>query len=170
MTDDAGLVRPQAVSGRLTPDYVLAVDGGGSKTNVILFAADGTSLAKSRGGPCNLYRDAEAGLHAVLHAWEGCCKRAGLDPLASAASTALSAALAGTSARSGREHFLRGTHQFRRCCLSSDAYAALIGAFRGGPGALLSVGTGTVACRIDACFRFERRGGWGFPAGDRGGG
>lgn len=138
--------------------------------DVELFAADGTSLAESRGGPCNLYRDAEAGLQRVVQAWEGCCREAGLDPLASAASTTLSAALAGTGARSGREHFLRGTRQFRRCCLSSDAYAALIGAFRGGPGALVNVGTGTVACRMDAFGRFERRGGWGFPAGDRGGG
>ena len=58
---------------------------------------------------------------------------------------------------------------FARRCLSSDGYTALVGAFEAEPGALLSIGTGVIGYR-SAADGFRRLGGWGFPAGDRGGG
>ena len=82
----------------------------------------------------------------------------------------MSAALAGASAAPGRARFVAATAAFARAHLSSDAYAALAGAFDAGPGILLSVGTGTVACRRSVDGRFTRIGGWGFPVGDAGGG
>lgn len=151
-------------------DYVLAVDGGGTKTDAELLSRGGQVLGRGRAGPCNLHQDSGAGLAAVLDAWSQCCAGAGLDPADMAGRTAVSAALAGVSAPVGRDGFYAAARPFARALLSSDAYAALLGAFEGGPGVLLSVGTGTVACSLDARGRYARRGGWGFPAGDRGGG
>ncbi len=59
---------------------------------------------------------------------------------------------------------------FARVELSSDAYTALIGAFEGGPGALLVIGTGSVGCVLDRDGSSRQLGGWGFPAGDGGSG
>ena len=149
--------------------WVLAVDGGGSKTEAELWDKAGRLVARARAGPCNLYRDATQGLGAVREAWQQCCAQAGLGP-GTAAQTVISAALAGVSAPAGRARFYDATRAFAHALLSSDAYAALLGVFEAEPGTLLSIGTGTVACRLDRAGRFERLGGWGFPAGDRGGG
>ena len=150
--------------------FVLAVDGGGSKTEAELTDGAGHVLARARAGRCNLYQDAQAGLAALDAAWCHCCAAAGLDPLAAAKETLLSAALAGAGAALGRAHFHASALSFAGSWLSTDAYASLLGAFDGGPGVLLGIGTGTVACLRDADGRFVRIGGWGFPAGDQGGG
>lgn len=147
--------------------FLLAIDGGGSKTEAVLSDAAGTVLARARAGPCNLYRDPAAGVAAVEAVWTACRDQAGG---VAAANTVVSAAIAGASAAAGRARFFEATGGFAAAKLSTDAYASVIGAFQGQPGVLLSVGTGTVACRIDAAGRFARIGGWGFPAGDLGGG
>jgi glucosamine kinase len=149
--------------------FVLAVDGGGSSARAELFDAKGNCLGRGQAGPANLSRDPAAAMAALADAWRQSCRDARLKPADAAPRTILSAALAGVSAASGRARFYADTRSFARAYLSSDAYAALLGAFEGGPGVLLSIGTGTIACRLDA-GRFERLGGWGFPAGDRGGG
>lgn len=150
--------------------FVLAVDGGGSKTRAELRDETGRALAHAAAGPCNLYRDAAAGLNAIDQVWRQCCAQAGLDPAAAAGRTVLSAALAGVGATQGRARFRADTGAYVRADLSSDAYAALVGAFDAGPGILLSIGTGTVACRRSADGQFTQIGGWGFPVGDAGGG
>jgi len=151
------------------PQFVLAVDGGGSKTEAALYTASGQRIGAGRAGPCNLYRDAEAGARSVQEAWRQCCAAAALDVAHTAGRTVLSAALAGVNAAPGRAQF-RAAVKFAQVCLSSDGYAGVLGAFEGGPGVLVAIGTGTVACRLDRSGRFEQRGGWGFPAGDRGSG
>jgi glucosamine kinase len=150
--------------------YVLAVDGGGTKTEAALHGPDATLLARARSGPCNLYQDAEGGLRAVEDVWLACCRLAGLDPDALAPSTCVSAGLAGVNATGAADSFHRSFAGFGARRLSSDGYTALIGAFDGRAGALLSIGTGVVAFRLDDRGRFRMLSGWGFPAGDRGSG
>jgi glucosamine kinase len=150
--------------------HILAVDGGGTKTEAALHDRAGTLLARARTGPCNLYQDAEGGLRAVEAAWHACCTAAGLDPDRAAAATCLSAGLAGVNAGGAAERFHAAFAGFAQRRLSSDGYTALIGAFDGAAGALLSIGTGVVAYRLDAAGRFRMLSGWGHPAGDRGGG
>ena len=150
-------------------DYILAVDGGGTKTEAALFDAGGACLAQARAGPCNLTRDGDAGLAAIAEAWAACCQTAGLDQ-AAASRACLSAGLAGVSAPDAAARFQAAFNGFGRLCLSSDVYTALLGGTEGGPGILVVVGTGSAACRLDASGAIRRQGGWGFPAGDRGGG
>lgn len=148
---------------------VLTIDGGGSKTDATLRTIDGTTLATARAGPANLATDPHATQAVIDHLWRTCAATAALDPAASAQTTTLSAALAGISSAPGR-HLIQTASPFGRTLLCADAYAAVIGAFAGAPGALLIVGTGTIACRLDAAQTFTRIGGWGFPASDQGSG
>jgi glucosamine kinase len=150
--------------------YVLAIDGGGTKTLARLYAETGATLAETRAGPCNLYQDEAGGFAAIETAWAEVCARAGLDPATAMPRACLSAGLAGISTADAAQRFRRRFAGFARRRLSSDGYAVLIGAFEGRPGALLSIGTGVVAFRLWADGRFAQLGGWGFPAGDQGGG
>jgi glucosamine kinase len=150
--------------------HILAVDGGGTKTEAALFSRAGEELARARTGACNLYQDPAGGIEAVAGAWKACCAVVGLDPSHSAAATCISAGLAGVNATGAAARFHRAFGGFAERRLSSDGYTALLGAFEAAPGALLSIGTGVVAYRLHGDGSFRMLSGWGFPTGDRGGG
>lgn len=152
------------------PTHVLAVDGGGSKTAAALFTAEGEERARWRGGPSNVYQDPAGGIAVIRTAWRELAARAGLDPRAAEPETTIAAGLAGIGAGPALDRLERAFAGFAARRWSSDGYTALIGAFGGSPGALLSVGTGVVGCRLERSGQFTQLGGWGFPAGDRGGG
>ena len=151
--------------------YVLAVDGGGSKTAAALLTPAGQELAACRTGPSNLYRDPARGLTAIEAAWRQVCTQAGLDPATAAAHTVISAGLAGISGPAQRQAFAAAFAGFARRFLSGDGYHAFIGAFGQGPGALLVIGTGVIAYRrVAAGGPLQVLSGWGFPVADRGSG
>ena len=150
--------------------YSFLLDGGGSKTTAALLTSAGVELASCRVGPANLYREPAAGLAEIRAAWIELCGRTGLDPDAAAATTTVSAGLAGASGSVQRHAFADAFAGFAGRRLSSDGYIAFLGVFGDAPGALLSIGTGVVAFRRAAGQHPEIRAGWGFPTGDRGGG
>ncbi len=154
----------------MTVDFVLCIDGGGTKTEASLRNTDGRDIAQSRTGPCNLFQDPESGLAAITQAWHACCATAGLTPADAAPRTALSAGLAGIHAPGATARLTSHFEAFAELFLSSDGYTMLAGAVPHGPGRLIAVGTGTVGCRFDPAGRFILRGGWGFPVGDEGSG
>ena len=78
--------------------------------------------------------------------------------------------LAGTECVSAARTFRELCPQSKKWLIVSDGIGHLIGAFCGAPGACIAVGTGVILEGIDNDGRFFRRGGWGFPFGDRGGG
>ena len=152
------------------PDHVLALDGGGTKTAAALMSVGGEVLAQCRVGPANLYRDPAAGLAEIARAWVQVCAAAGLDPERAAPRTAISAGLAGASGAGQQRAFADAFAGFAARHLSSDGYAAFLGVFGTGPGALLSIGTGVVAFRCPPGGAPRIRAGWGFPVADRGSG
>lgn len=151
-------------------DYVLAIDGGGTKTAAALLSWTGDLLATCRTGPANLYRDPAAGLAEIQRAWEELCRQAMLSPDATAGRTVVSAGLAGASGERQRQDFARACADFVARRLSSDGYTSYLGVFGAAPGALLSIGTGVVAFRCVPGRKPEVRSGWGFPVADRGSG
>lgn len=150
--------------------YVLAVDGGGTKTAATLLNVAGQELATARGGPANLYRDSAAGLAEIARAWPQLCAKAGLPTETTAALTAISAGLAGVSGVAQRQAFKAAFPAFAARRLSSDGYTAFLGVFGTAPGAMLSIGTGIVACRRASGGVPRISSGWGFPVADRGSG
>jgi glucosamine kinase len=150
--------------------YILAVDGGGTKTAAALLSATGQELATARGGPANLYRNPAVGLAEIAATWRQLCATAGLPADATEPVTVISAGLAGVSGAAQRHAFQTTFAGFAARRLSSDGYTAFLGVFGTGPGAMLSIGTGVVAYRriADAAPRISS--GWGFPVADRGSG
>ena len=54
--------------------------------------------------------------------------------------------------------------------IASDAYIAVLGAHGGGPGGIVSVGTGAVGYALGADGSCRQTGGWGYPVDDKGSG
>ncbi|MGD9507844.1 MAG: BadF/BadG/BcrA/BcrD ATPase family protein [Geminicoccaceae bacterium] len=150
--------------------YVLAIDGGGTKTAAALLTWAGETLATCRTGPANLYRDPVAGLAEIRRAWGELCRLAELSPDATAARTLVSAGLAGASGQRQRHAFAEACTGFAARRLSSDGYIGYLGVFGRASGALVSIGTGVVAYRCGPGKKPEIRSGWGFPVADRGSG
>jgi glucosamine kinase len=144
------------------------VDGGGTKSTLLLADAAGTELARVSGAaglvdPRHPERSAEV----IAQLLRMASAQAGL----SAPPAALCAGLAGVgneAERAAVEQALAGAA--RRVCVISDGEVALHGAFGGGPGVLLVAGTGSVAYGRGPDGRMERCGGWGMYVGDEGSG
>ena len=141
---------------------IFCADGGGTKTDAVLLDVCGREIARSRAGPCNFWRDPDAAAAALADAWRAMDRRpAGVRACIAAAG------LSSTNAVARVRIALPG---FDTLHVVSDGYAALAGAFGAQPGALIVVGTGVAGIARDAAGRVRRASGWGFPAGDRGGG
>lgn len=151
-------------------ERIFVLDGGGTKTAAVLYDVAGKELTATVVGPCNVHQDPHGGLIEIERAWRVLCAETGLDPEFAPATTCVSGGLAGVSNVSGRTWIAANLRQFSMVLLSGDGYTALVGAFDGQPGALLSIGTGVVGYRLYNNGTSRRFSGWGFPAGDRGGG
>jgi glucosamine kinase len=144
------------------------VDGGGTRSTLLLSDAAGNELARVSGAaglvdPRHPERSAEVIAQLVRMA----SAQAGL----SAPPAALCAGLAGVGNEAERlavEQALAGTAASVR--VVSDGEIALHGAFGGGPGVLLIAGTGSVAYGRGPDGRMDRTGGWGMYVGDEGSG
>jgi glucosamine kinase len=144
---------------------VLCLDLGGTKSNAALFAGDGTVLARATGPAGAVSLGAEVTLAAVNALWDG-VHSGGLLP----EQTDLMIGLAGIGLRDRVREVKDRLGHFRAVHCVSDGYGALIDATGAAPGVLVVIGTGVVAMRLNADGSFLTASGWGFPAGDLGGG
>lgn len=149
---------------------VVGVDGGGSKTHVIVADEAGSELASLTGAP-SAVRPGEA-----LHSAEviGALVR---DALAVAEREEQPRVLCVGVAGVGREteraalaKALTGEAIAEEIQVLPDAQIALEDAFGEGPGILLIAGTGSVAFGRSPAGQFLRCGGWGPNCGDEGSG
>jgi glucosamine kinase len=148
--------------------YLAGIDGGGTRTTLVLATADGEELARRAGPPTlvdprNPLQSAELVIRLLA---EGRAE-AGLDvrPLS------LCAGLAGVGnpvERHQVEEALAGVADHVR--VVSDGEIALQGAFGDGAGILVIAGTGSVAYGRAEDGRIDRCGGWGLVLGDEGSG
>jgi glucosamine kinase len=147
---------------------LLGVDGGGTHCRGRLSTATGQMLAEALGGPANIRLGLEKSVAVVLQIARECLARAGLK---SSEISKINAclALAGASELSELESTALLKVPFRRVILTSDARAACLGAHPGRAGAVIVVGTGSVAW-AELEGRSLRIGGWGLPLSDEGSG
>jgi glucosamine kinase len=162
------MARPPEPSS-LTIEFLLGIDGGGSGTRVVLARRDGPVLGRGEAGPSALgqgiaqaWRNVERACRAAFDAarlpvppWDRCAAGAGLS---------------GISNRPWRDAFVATNIGFARLEAETDSFVMLLGAHRGKPGAILAVGTGSVAEALRPDGSRHTVGGWGFPAGDEGSG
>ena len=146
----------------------LGLDGGGTKCRARLRDARGLLLGEGLGGRANVRLDPDLVWDSVLTATREALAAAKLDDQDFARIHAGMGA-AGAGQASSLERFLSRTHPFASLAVDTDAHTAWLGAFGGGDGAILIVGTGS--CGYGSVGG-ERHyvGGWGYEISDEGSG
>jgi glucosamine kinase len=149
--------------------YLIGIDGGGSGTRARLTDGTGRALGQGDAGPSGLTLGVDAAWAQIDLAIARCFAAAGL-AVAPAHECALGLGLAGANVRKQAEQFLRSAARFAHLVLETDGAAMLLGAFGGKPGVVVAAGTGSVGEALRRDGSRASVGGWGFPAGDEGGG
>ena len=152
-------------------DYLLGIDGGGSKTAVILARRDGTPLGRGEGEPSNHHsvgkENAFAALDAAIsQAWIAARMRE--QPVAAAV-----LGMAGVDRpqdSSVFEHWIAERFPAARVRLVNDGQIALAAGTPQGWGIVVLSGTGSIIFGQDEQGRTARAGGWGYLMGDEGSG
>jgi glucosamine kinase len=146
----------------------LAVDGGGTRCRARLCDAAGAKLAESEGGPANIRAGLDPAFASVDRAVLACLQQANLTPRDLPRITAC-LALAGATEPVELAAAERRALGFGRAILTADAHAACVGAYKGGDGAVVIAGTGSIGWAIirGQCYRI---GGWGYEISDEGSG
>jgi glucosamine kinase len=149
-------------------DLYLGIDAGGTHTRARLVAADGRILGAGEAGPANTPAGLEEALTAIREAWSQALADAGLGE-AGLPSIRAGLGLAGLNRRGVLPGLKEHDFPFRSIRFASDAAIAQLGAYAGGDGAIVIVGTGSVGFgRVgDQVFTI---GGYGFPVSDEGSG
>ncbi len=148
--------------------FFLGIDGGGSGARARLAGGDGRPLGEGTAGPANVGNDPVGAFAALDTAARGALAAAGLADADRADVVAVigaaGAADAGVAARIAAIPF-----GFAGLKVATDAEIALEGAFAGGDGGILIVGTGSQAYGRLGDRRL-RVGGWGSSLSDGGSG
>lgn len=143
----------------------IGVDGGASKTHVVVLDAASNILGEARGPAATLNGCCESAWSTITQTLASIDGADSLDP----ASVYMVVGIAGTEITQARTAFIDSAPPYAGLSVVSDAEIACAGAHDLADGAIVSVGTGVVGVsRVDGALR--RAGGWGFPHDDRGGG
>jgi glucosamine kinase len=148
--------------------FYAGIDGGGSKCSAILFNHKGEVVAQGIAGAANAARDLPLTLHSIVSSIELALKHAKLD-LESIAQVHVGAGLAGACVPNVKAQLLGWKHPFASFKFASDLTTACYGAHAGNDGAVLIVGTGSSAARMQK-GQLCQFGGHGFVLGDKGSG
>jgi N-acetylglucosamine kinase-like BadF-type ATPase len=151
--------------------YVVGIDGGGTKTRMKLADMDGGLLACFEGGPANINTVGIEGLEKVLKELTS----QGLEKIGGDFSGCMTVCLGMAGAgRSADKAVIRDILQkigFNTdIIVTDDAFTALYGGIGSGEGVILISGTGSICYGRDSLGQTRRAGGWGYIAGDEGSG
>lgn len=145
----------------------LGVDGGGSKTKARLRDERGLLLGEGAAGPGNA-RLGDAAFNDIMKACRIAVAAAGLGE-GDLGGIHAGFGLAGTQQEPDRLSILNRPNPFASLVVDTDAYTAYLGAFRGGDGAILILGTGSGGLAVVKGKRLNV-GGWGADIADDGSG
>jgi len=147
---------------------LVAVDGGATGTRVRLHDGAGAPIGGAEAGPSSLTLGVAAAWHNLETAIRAAATKAGVD--VDGADLRIGAGLAGARNPVRRAAFRQADPFGAEIVIVTDGYASLLGALAGLPGAVLAIGTGVAGHRLLPDGTVRETGGWGFPAGDEGGG
>lgn len=149
--------------------YVIGIEGGGSKSDLLMSDLTGKIVAQCSGGALNLY---SSGTQAALANLAELIAQAlaivdtGIGQIAGICLG--SAGLGRDQERQAVASFLRDLGMRGKLLLVSDAEITLQAALGGQQGVLLIAGTGSVAFSLNQDGQVRRCGGWGHILGDEG--
>jgi glucosamine kinase len=137
----------------------IGIDGGGTHCRARIRDGAGRLIGEGTGGPANLRLGPAVAMAAIVDAARAAATAGGLgEGDLGRASVGLGMAGAIDDARNGQ--LLAQPHPFPRVAIDTDAYIAWLGAFAGGDGAILIIGTGSAGLAVVKGQRFNV-GGWG---------
>lgn len=148
--------------------YYLGVDAGGSHTRSRLVDAAGTVLGAGEAGPANSRIGIDRLYATLSDVTQQAIGQAGLDAAAQATIRA-GFGIAGISRVGMRQALEALSFPFASVTYETDAMIANIGAHGGEDGAILIIGTGSIALGVIGGSTFSI-GGYGFPISDEGSG
>lgn len=145
------------------------LDIGGTSTRGALMTAQGNVLAraKSTGGALSL--GIERSASAIRTVWQDILLQIDHAIIANE-EIHLAAGIAGKGLPGRAEALGKELSEFISPLFVGDGYGALLAATNGKPGTLISIGTGVTGQNLDENGINLALSGWGFPAGDQGGG
>ncbi|HWZ49789.1 MAG TPA: BadF/BadG/BcrA/BcrD ATPase family protein, partial [Herbaspirillum sp.] len=146
-------------------DYLIGIDGGGSKTTARIAAPNGKVLAEASTGPSALAHGVEKAWPVIVDAIRLAFGSANL-AMPDYTKLAVGIGLAGMNVAHWAEQFRAGDPGFGALLVESDATTTLLGAHRGQQGAIIAIGTGTIGAAINPDGSQHIVDGWGFPSGD----
>jgi len=149
-------------------DYILGVDGGGTKTLALLGDLDGNMLARGVGGPSNYNA---VGFDAACSAIDSAISMTRKDYPGEI--SALCLGLAGVGRNEDIEMFQNwATRNYPKAVVKvcSDAEILLMAGAPSGPAVALICGTGSIVYGRTVTGELLRSGGWGYLFGDEGSG
>jgi glucosamine kinase len=146
-------------------EYIIAVDGGGTKCKATLYSLNGQKLASAITGPANIFSDFGTAIASILDAAHKVTQEAGI----SLEQCALSAGCAGAGIPAAVTQFEQWQHPFARLFLMTDIHASCLAANEGQDCVLIILGTGSCVATI-VNEELSIFGGHGFMLGDIGSG
>jgi glucosamine kinase len=146
----------------------IGIDGGGTNCRARIRDGPGRLLGEGIGGSANILLDMELVWNSILTACREALRQAGL-PEEAMARGHIGLGLAGAAQRRAVERVVSRPHPFRAMAIETDAHIAWLGAFGGGDGAIVIIGTGSCGYGV---FNGQSVyvGGWGFEISDEGSG
>lgn len=142
-------------------DYIIAVDGGGTKCKAVLYNLGGEELASAITGPANIFSNVDKAIESIFSAATQLTQATGV-PLQQCI---LSAACAGAGIPTAVKRFEQWQHPFSGLLVISDIHASCLAANRGEDCALLILGTGSCLASYKNA-EVKVFGGHGFMLGD----
>ncbi|MFD1215393.1 N-acetylglucosamine kinase [Microbulbifer celer] len=146
----------------------VGVDGGGSKCRASIFDADRRLLGTGVSGPANPLHGYAQTIDSIVRSAALAVADAGL-PAETMGQLVAGVGLAGVNMPRLYNEMSAWVHPFKQMFLTTDQHSACLGAHRGGDGAVIIAGTGSVGYSY-VNGRSEIVGGHGFPHGDKGSG
>ena len=146
----------------------IGIDGGGSKCRASVVDADNRLLGTGVAGPANP-------LHGYAQTIDSIARSAALAladaklPPETLGELVAGVGLAGVNMPSLYNEMASWAHPFKKMYLTTDQHSACLGAHRGGDGAVIIAGTGSVGYAW-VNGKSKLLGGHGFPHGDKGSG
>lgn len=147
-------------------DYLIGIDGGGTKTLVRIERADGTEIAAASSGPSALMHGRDKAWAAIAAAINQGFRKAGIPP-PPYERIAAGFGLSGVNVPLWAAEFAALNPGFGSIAVASDAITTLLGAHQGRPGAIIAIGTGSIGAVLQPDGAQQIVGGWGFPSGDQ---
>lgn len=146
-------------------EYLIGVDGGGTKTQLRIERPDGSHVADGSSGPSALMHGSSKAWLAIVAALDNAFEAAGIarPPYRTIAA---GFGLSGVNNRQWAAQFSAQNPGFGDITIETDAFTTLMGAHLGQAGAIVAIGTGSVGEVLRADGTRHEVGGWGFQSGD----